>query len=235
MKKLSALFILFTIALTIVGCGQKGVKTASGNPDQNNVNAAAAEPNQPQEEIWDGTAPSAEVMPDFFADAPETNAFPASVIGLWDAELFSPQVIWQFRFEPDGSIKWLHHTLAGAINMEEGGSERINRAVDGYYVFTMGPCEARYIPDTNTLKVKIILDYFIMKIPDGQVEGRQEDYFEGPVSMTENGLTWGTKWRFFRWIKNWPVPDINYMKENPEPLIFVKIDPNSPPVSPPLK
>ena len=231
MKKVSVLFVLLTAVLAIGGCGQKNVKTAAKNPDQ--INVEGTEPNLPEQEVWDGTMPATEAIPDFFADAPETNSFPASLVGLWEGELFSPKVIWQFRFEPDGSIKWIHHTLAGAINIEEGGSERINRAVDGYYIFTMGPCEARFIPDTNTLKVKIILDYFLMKVPEGQVEGRQEDYFEGPIS--QDGLTWDTKWRIFQWVKGRPVPDINYMKENPEPLIFVKTDPNNPSESPPLQ
>jgi hypothetical protein len=90
----------------------------------------------------------------------------------------------------------------------------------------MGPCEARFSPETRVLRMKIIVDYFIFKLPAGEIEGRIEDYFEGFVS--EDGNTWGTRWFEFEWIKGLPPPDVNLVMANPEPLIFVKTDPYKP-------
>lgn len=215
------------ILMIIVGCGQKGEKI-SGQPAVSDVVPPQAE----KQEVWDGTPPAQEAIPDFFADAPETNAFPESIVGLWEAELLVPAIKWAFKFEPDGSIKKIHHTVAGDVNIDQGGVD-VNGLEGSYWTFVMGPCEARFIPDTNTVKVKIIVDYFIIKIPDGEIEGRTEDYFEGPLS--EDGLTWGTQWRSFSWVRGKPPPDINSVKSESEPLIFVKIDTGNPPKEPPLR
>jgi hypothetical protein len=71
------------------------------------------------------------------------------------------------------------------------------------------------------------VDYFIVKVPGREMEGRIEDYFEGPLS--QDGTMWNSQWRNFRWIKNEPLPPIDDIIAEPEPLIFVKIDPNNPP------
>jgi len=86
----------------------------------------------------------------------------------------------------------------------------------------MGPCEARYIPETGVIKVKIIVDYFIMKLPTGELEGRMEDYIEGPVS--EDGKIWKANWLSFGWVKDAAPPDVEQVKANPEELVFTKID-----------
>jgi hypothetical protein len=205
------------VLMIIIGCGQKGVKISD-------------QPQAEKQKVWDGTPPAQEAIPDFFADAPESNAFPESLAGQWEAEI--PNIKWVINFEPDGSIKKVVHSLAGEVNIEQGGVDG-NGPDDSYYVFTMGPCETRYMPDTNTLKVKIIVDYFIMKFPAGEIEGRMEDYFEGPVS--EDGSTWNTQWRSFGWVKDAAPPPIDLIKANPVPLIFVKIDPNNPPEQTPLQ
>jgi len=206
------------VLMIIIGCGQKGEKI-SGQPE-------------PPQAVWDGTPPATEAIPDFFADAPETNAFPESIVGLWEAELLVPAVKWDISFELDGSIKKIHHTVAGDVNILEGGTDA-NGLEGSYWAFVMGPCEARYIPDTNTIKVKIIVDYFIMKIPAGEIEGRMEDYFEGTIS--EDGLNWNSRWRSFSWVKGSTLPPIDFIKANPVLLIFVKIDPNHPPEQTPLQ
>ena len=74
------------------------------------------------------------------------------------------------------------------------------------------------------IKVKIIVDYYIMKLPAGDLEGRIEDYFEGPVC--EDGKTWSVNLWDFSWLKDAATPDINLVKANPEPLVFTKLDPN---------
>ena len=208
------------------GCSRQGEKI-SGQPA-----ASEVEPPEPPQAVWDGTPPAQEAIPDFFADAPETNSFPESVVGLWETELLVPAVKWDIKFEPDGSIKKIHHTVAGYVNIEEGGTDA-NGLEGSYWAFVMGPCEARYIPDTNTIKVKIVVDYFIIKIPAGEIEGRMEDYFEGPLS--EDGSAWNSHWQSFSWVKGKPLPPIDYIKANPEPLIFIKIDPNNPPEQPELQ
>jgi hypothetical protein len=72
------------------------------------------------------------------------------------------------------------------------------------------------------IKVKIIVDYFIMKLPAGELEGRIEDYFEGPVSV--DGKTWKANWWNFGWLKGATPPDINEIMANPETLVFTKLD-----------
>ena len=76
-------------------------------------------------------------------------AFPQVMVGVWQAEVsrFSK---WGIKFEPDGSILKIVHSLAGPVKLSEGGVYA--EGPEGYYyVFAMGPCEANYIPGTGIL------------------------------------------------------------------------------------
>ena len=173
--------------------------------------------------IWDGNASAQDAIPDFFEGAAKGGAFPKSMVGVWEAGVVETTGSkWGIKFEPDGSIKKIIHFLAGPVNIAEGGVQANGPDPGTYYLFAMGPCEARYMPKTRMIKVRIIVDYYIMKLPAGDLEGRTEDYFEGPVSG--DGKTWNVKWWDFSWLKDAAIPDINTVRANPEPLDFEKID-----------
>ncbi len=61
-----------------------------------------------------------------------------------------------------------------------------------------------------------------MRLPHGDLEGRMEDYFDGPVS--EDGRTWTVSWRNYCWLEGAISPPIDEINANPEKLIFTKID-----------
>lgn len=169
--------------------------------------------------IWDGNAPSHEAMPDFLESKSQNAVFPESMVGVWKSVI--PNIDWTIKFEHDGSIKRITHSLAGPVKIEEGGATGTGPDTGSYYVFLMGPCEAKYMPERQAIRVKIILERYRMKMPAGELEGRVEDYFEGPVS--EDGKTWNVKWWSFGWLKDAAVPDINEIKNTPIPLVFTKL------------
>ncbi len=151
---------------------------------------------------------------------PTEEGFPEVMVGVWEQknEEFHK---WGIKFESDGSISKIIHPMAGPVNIAEGGSHA--EAPDGsYYTFVMGPCDANYIPSTNMLKVKILIDYFAIKIPVGILEGRSEDYFEGPVS--QDGKTWKANWLGYGWVEGGNPPPIEKLKERLMPMVFTKTD-----------
>jgi hypothetical protein len=206
MKKLSAVIGFCSLLMMFSGCDWPNAETSAQPADSNAV--------------WNGIAPAQEAMPDFLANSSKTAAFPESMVGVWKSAI--PNIDWAFKFEPDGSIKKIAHSLAGLVNIEEGGSTGTGPDAGSYYVFMMGSCGTRYVPETQTVKVKIIVDRYKMKLPAGELEGRIEDYFEGPVS--EDGKIWNVKWWNFGWLKDAHLPDINEIKNNPVPLVFTKLD-----------
>lgn len=147
--------------------------------------------------------------------------FPEFLVGVWEAEV-SEFSKWAFKFEPDGSMRRIIHVTAGHVKLEEGGVYGNSPEGDAYYYFAMGPCEADYTPETRTLKVKIIVDHFTMKLPQGVLEGRVEDYFDGPVS--EDGKFWRADWRSYGWLEGGSPPDPNLIEANPQKLVFSKLD-----------
>ena len=151
----------------------------------------------------------------------QENTFPPVMVGVWEVQV-SKYSRWGIKFEPDGSILKIIHVVAGPIRLEEGGIYEEGPDPNTYALFVMGPCEANYIPSTGMLKVKIIVDYYKMKLPNGVLEGRIEDYFEGPIS--EDGKTWKVKWWNYGWLEGADPPDIEAINANPETLIFTKID-----------
>jgi hypothetical protein len=209
MKRFVIITVCVSLMLVLAGC------YGPGRADSN--------------ELWDGTPPAQDAIPDFFEPNALTAWFPEEVVGVWEAQL--PDIKWDIKIEPDGSIKRVVHYVAGAVKMEEGGVSEEGRD-NSSYVFLMGPCEARYIPQSRMLQVKIVVDYFLMQIPAGEIEGRMEDYFEGFVD--EDGKMWNTQWFSFKWIKGVELPNIKWRKANPEPLIFVKYNPVEPRKEQPL-
>jgi hypothetical protein len=142
-------------------------------------------------------------------------AFPKVMVGVWEANISSGGK-WGVKFEPDGSIKKIIHASAGLVDVTEGGVSGGTEA--NYYIVVMGPCEARYMPETRMLKVKIIVEHFIISTPAGKYEERIEDYFEGPVS--EDGKKWIVDWRGCSQLEG----DPNVIEGYPEKLVFSRVD-----------
>lgn len=212
MKAGSILIVSLVCFLTgLTGCNQQDKKISMAPWDQNSV--------------WDGTTPAGNALPDFFKAAPKTDAFPESMVGVWEVvinEMTGSK--WGIKFEPDGSIKKIIHFLGGPINLAGGGVDITGPDPNTYAVFVMGPCVAGYDKNTKILKVKIVLDYYEMQMPSGNLRGKMEDYFSGPIS--EDGLTWNVEWLNFGWLENAVIPDIEEAKANPEKLVFTKVDLN---------
>jgi hypothetical protein len=193
----------------LAGCNRQDEKISTMLWDQNTV--------------WDGTAPARDALPDFFEGQPQTTSFPESMVGVWEVVINEiDDSKWGIKFEPDGSIKKIVHFLGGPINLAEGGIDMTGPDPNTYAVFVMGPCIAEYDKDTKILKIKIVLDYYEMQLPSGNLKGRIEDYFSGPVS--KDGLTWNAEWRNFGWLEGATLPDINEINANPEKLVFTKVD-----------
>ena len=147
--------------------------------------------------------------------------FPEVMVGVWEAEVPGGHE-WGFKFERDGSILKILHFFAGEVDLREEGIYLEGPDPGTYAVFVMGPCETEYSEDTRELKVKIILDYYQMILPQGELKGKSHDYFKGPLS--EDGRTWKAEWRSYTWLEDATPPDINEIDANPELLVFTKID-----------
>ena len=144
--------------------------------------------------------------------------FPEFLAGIWKAD----QHDWVIRFEADGRISGIvHHLWALPIDMNEGGFFTKGPEEGTHALFVMGPCEAEYDVNTRGLKVKLILDHYSIKLPQGSFEGKSHDFFEGEVS--EDGTTWKAGWKHYGWLEGAKEPDPNEIEANPVPLVFTKV------------
>jgi hypothetical protein len=144
--------------------------------------------------------------------------FPEFLAGTWKADKYN----WQIRFEKDGRISAIVHNIwALPIDINEGGFFTEGPDEGTHALFIIGPCEAEYDANTCELHVKIVLDHFSIKLPQGSLEGRSEDFFEGPVS--EDGTTWKAEWKNYGWLEGADPPDANLIEANPIPLVFTKV------------
>lgn len=142
------------------------------------------------------------------------NRFPEFLVGTWKAD----RARWILTFEPDGSISSFRHFVGMEIDVDEGGlSEKWRDGVVATYF--LGPCEAVYTPATRKLDVTIIIEYFNIDFPDGQMKGSFVDYLRGPVS--EDGEQWTVNWLSYCTIEGTTPPDPNEIQ--PRPLIFTKV------------
>jgi hypothetical protein len=142
------------------------------------------------------------------------------MVGVWQAKV-TRYSKWGFKFEPDGSISRLIHSLGGPIRVSEGG-----RYVEGpdegtYALYMISPCQAEYDEKAEVLKVRVVLDHYTMKLPTGTLQGRSEDYFEGTVS--KDGKKWQADWRSYSWLEGADPPDPGKIDANPVKLLFKKV------------
>lgn len=158
------------------------------------------------------------------AGCQQQNAFPEVMVGIWQAEV-NRWGDWGIKFEPDGSIRKIIHPVAGPVRLGEGGVYLEGKQPDSHAIFVMGPVEAKYHPRTEQLQVTVILDHFEMKLPGGELKGKIESYFTGPIS--KDGQTWNAELVEFGWLEGASDPDIEAIKANPAKMVFTKVDVNS--------
>lgn len=146
--------------------------------------------------------------------------FPECIVGVWKSHDFG----WAFKFEPDGTIRKFRHMIAREVDMvaDDGIIEMTGPEEGTYALFVIGLCEADYESATRRLDVKVSLDHYEMKLPNGILEGRTEDYFTGQIS--EDCKTWNVEWRPYGWLEGADPLDPNLVEANPEPLVFTKLD-----------
>jgi len=214
MKRLVVLAGCAVILLGLAGCGRQNERMSNQPQLESEI------PEELLYEAWDGES-TGEVFPDFFGDQRQRSAFPDFLVGVWEVKTGQYKDKWGFKFEPDGSILKIIYEAEGPVYLAEGESYGDAKSEDAYYFFTMGPCEARYRPETRMLKVKIVMEYMI-KLSIGELEGGMENYFEGPVS--EDGKIWKTEWLHYRWLEEAAPPDPNVIKAHSIPLVFTKTD-----------
>jgi len=147
--------------------------------------------------------------------------FPESMVGTWIAQLGIGDVPdWQITFESDGTISKINHPIFGLMVIQEGGIYYDGPEPGTFMIATMGPVESEYDPRSGTIKVKVVINDYEMKLPQGSLQGHMYDTFIGPV--TKDGKTWETEARNYGWLEGAKEPDIDYIDKNPEKKIFIK-------------
>jgi hypothetical protein len=190
-----------TILLLVAGC----LVLVGSCKNQGAAKPQKMEPSQPQVQ-----------------EQAKSEAFPQIMVGVWEAKV-DDQSKWGFKFESDGSLKKIIHSVAGPVNLESGGVYgEADNDPNSYMMFQMGPCKADYDAAAKILNVSIAVDYYRMQLPTGVIEGKIKDEFTGPVS--EDGKTWKVKWWDYSWLEGAEPPDPNLVKANPFELTFYKLD-----------
>jgi len=147
--------------------------------------------------------------------------FPQFLAGTWKADKNN----WQITFGKDGDILSVVHVIwAEKIDLEQGqGYYYIDGPDEGTFAyFLIGPCDGSYDSAARKLKMKIIMNEYEIRLPAGSLRGRGEDYFEGKIS--KDGTKWYADWRSYGYLEDAAPPDVNYINEHPEKLVFSKID-----------
>ncbi len=155
----------------------------------------------------------------------DSNEIPQVMAGVWEANIpgYTPgQFDWGIKFEPDGSITKIIHSLVGPVDLSVGGIYDEGPEKNTYAMFVMGPCEAKYNKKSKVLNVKIVLDYYEMQLPNGKLSGKVEDRFSGKISR--DGKTWKAKWYNYGWLEGAEPPDIDLINKEPMEIVFHKVD-----------
>ncbi len=117
-------------------------------------------------------------------------AFPASLAGRWEANLHG----WEITFERDGRIASAVLSL-GRVRVIPGRKTTVPTRGGGRGIFVPGPWTVHYVPATNQLTVKIVLDHVRVEMAGHVLEGRSVDTFSGTISAAEG--VWQTQWTTF--------------------------------------
>jgi hypothetical protein len=144
--------------------------------------------------------------------------FPKYLVGTWKSD----RNVWQIEFGKKGEIVSLVYIfwnekiyLNQGYIYDEGKYEK-----DAFAYFLLGPCNGTYNPISRKLKVNLNMEEYTISMSAGTIRGHSEDYMEGIVS--KGGLTWDAEWREYGYMEKAAPPDVNYINENPEKIIFSK-------------
>jgi uncharacterized protein YceK len=154
---------------------------------------------------------------------PGANLYPPEVAGIWKAQ--GPDQEWAIKVERDGSISKVFHPLVGPIRVAEGGANLEGPDKGTFALFVLGTCRSEYQPSGRILKAIVNLDSYHFKLPQGELQGRSETSFEGPVSS--DGSTWTAKVRDYTVLEGADKPDRKAIDDNPETVVFQKVDASS--------
>jgi hypothetical protein len=145
--------------------------------------------------------------------------FPKFLAGTWKADRF----IWQIEFATDGQmLSVVYVTWSEKIDLKQGYIYDEGKEEGDYAYFVLGPCEGTYNPATRELKVKLNMKEYEIRLAGVSLKGRSDDYIEGTIS--EDGTKWEADWRGYSYLEGAALPDVNYINENPEKIVFSKID-----------
>lgn len=142
--------------------------------------------------------------------------FPECLVGIWEGEN------WAFKFEPDGVIYKMKHNLVWHLDLRDGTVFMEGPTDDTYASFVMGDCKTTYDPQTRNLSVRVFLDDYVIKLVSGTLHGHVEDFFTGVVS--EDCQTWTVDWTTYGYLEGAEPPDRGFIDDDPEKLIFKKVD-----------
>jgi len=150
----------------------------------------------------------------------ETGAeLPEFLVGVWKAQV--ELVHWSFNLERDGTIAQLTHAFGGEMVPDEGGVYVEGVTPETYAVFVLGPCKSEYDTNTRELSVDIVLDYYSMTTPEGEVKGKGRDLFKGIVS--EDGKSWKVRWTSEGWLETAELlADPNAIVDGTVELVFTR-------------
>ena len=114
--------------------------------------------------------------------------FPDFLVGTWQTDKSK----WRFTFEPSGRISRFTHFGGMEFDVEKGFlTEKWRGTIEANYF--LGPCEAKYDPESRQLTLKIVIENYV--IDNGGVsmlEGNFHDQLTGTIS--EDGKNWQVRW-----------------------------------------
>ncbi len=147
----------------------------------------------------------------------QQRGFPQFLVGTWKAD----DARWVFTFDPNGQISKMTHYVGMEFVVAEGGLMEEGR--DGAKAtYVLGPCEAKYNPDTRRLDVTVTIEHFRMEFGNGAMEGSFFDNLTGPVSADDK------VWRA-SWMATSEIIDSGSGTDGPKLLTFTKVaDANTP-------
>ena len=108
--------------------------------------------------------------------------------------------------------------MGGKMRVEEGGVHYPGPEEGSYMYLILGDVSTEYDSETRILKVAVMTSHYKIVNPTGELNGRIEDYFEGPI--TEDGQTWNAEWRSYNFLENAAEPPIEEISKNPVSLVF---------------
>jgi hypothetical protein len=117
-----------------------------------------------------------------------TGTFPQQMVGIWENESHG----WIIRFEKDGHIRKIRHTV-GRANLIAGEKSTFPLIRGGEGIIEPGLWTLQYNAIDRELTVEISLDKFSYKIDNNLVTGSSIDVFIGKIP--EAGETeWRPEW-----------------------------------------